>query len=252
MSDDDEDAAFVRENNSYYVRPIIDPGPGAEVQEDSNVPVVNTTSIFDDPNTPLWFVMTPSLSVEVDDYATPLLDTSFRPASTPVALKGASSGLRGNWEKPLKDKSGRLLDQPVTFHNRIKSSGYGQKPPDAFAKKRLEQAKARVRSNSVPRVVGAAAAQGGNSAKSAAANIPKSGVKIRRYPSACNPMSELQAANNFPIDRNEVSAPINNIEFSGDASLLGVATADSAVLSLKLPVSRNRGDGTLIHSLVAE
>lgn len=237
-----DDSELDEDNGQYYVRPIVDPGPDGD---DKLVSVFKSNSIFDHPDTPLWFVLTPSLAVEVEDYAKPLLETSFRPASTPIALKGANASLRGDWEKPLKDKTGKLLDQPVTFHNRIKSSGYGQKPPDAFAKKRLEQAKSRARSNSVPR------ASGGTSStkSSSAASAPKSGVKIRRYPITCNSMSELQAANNFPVDRNASSAPISNIEFSGDASSLGVATVDSAVLTLKLPVSRNNGDGKqcIIH-----
>ena len=43
----------------------------------------------------------------------------------------------GSWETPVKSKSGKIIDQAVTFHNRIKSSGYGQ--PDAFEKWKLKQ-----------------------------------------------------------------------------------------------------------------
>jgi len=41
------------------------------------------------------------------------------------------------WEAPGRTKTGKLVDQPVTFHTRIKSSGYGQ--PDEFTKWRQKQ-----------------------------------------------------------------------------------------------------------------
>jgi hypothetical protein len=54
-----------------------------------------------------------------------------------AAPASASYQSRGSWETPLKSKSGKIIDQAVTFHSRIKSSGYGQ--PDAFEKWKLKQ-----------------------------------------------------------------------------------------------------------------
>lgn len=34
--------------------------------------------------------------------------------------------VKGSWEAPIIDKQGRIADQPLTFHAKVKSSGYGQ------------------------------------------------------------------------------------------------------------------------------
>jgi hypothetical protein len=50
-------------------------------------------------------------------------------STTKTNEKGAKASrlqAKGSWENPLKDKQGRLIDQPVTFQNRIVSSGYKQ------------------------------------------------------------------------------------------------------------------------------
>ena len=61
-------------------------------------------------------------------------ETSAQSSKKPATYSYQS---RGSWETPVKSKSGKILDQAVTFHNRIKSSGYGQ--PDAFEKWKLKQ-----------------------------------------------------------------------------------------------------------------
>jgi WD40 repeat protein len=132
----------------------------------------------------------------------------------------------------------------VTFHARIKSSGYGQKPMDAFAKKRLEQTNKQKRSISAPRgqpatrTPSAGSGEIGSTAGrrplvSSAANL-KTGVRTRQYPVDCEPMSLHQAQNDFLC-----RSPIHNIVFSEDASLLGIAANDAAVLAVRLPVAKN-------------
>ena len=159
--------------------------------------------------------------------------------------------------------TGKYVDQPVTFHSRIKSSGYGEKPLDAFAKKRKEEANkkaAAARSASAPRG-GARVVASGHSSGSAQSSRPRphagiagsvpllpTGPRTRRYPTDCGVMTMHQPHNDFPPHVTGVSvtnSPIYNICFNEDASMLGIATADTAVLTARLPVGRSNGEGLL-------
>lgn len=129
------------------------------------------------------------------------------------------------------DRSGKLVDQPVTFHTRIKSSGYGQVPQDAFARKKFIQAKA-MRSSSAPR-------------RTHPASVEKKN-RIPTYPIVDSWIRTLQPRHEFPTAPSDAQLPaIFNISYSGDGLQLAVASADSAVLSIKLPVPSHAGEGTV-------
>jgi hypothetical protein len=45
--------------------------------------------------------------------------------------------VRFNWEAPIIQKDGMIVNKPILFHNHIKSSGYGQVPNDLYERKKL-------------------------------------------------------------------------------------------------------------------
>ena len=45
--------------------------------------------------------------------------------------------IRFNWETPIIQKDGMIVNKPILFHNQIKSSGYGQVPNDLYERKKL-------------------------------------------------------------------------------------------------------------------
>jgi len=192
----------------------------------------------------------------------PLAAPNTAPPPTPAALRGASakstspSKNPNTWETPQKDKkSGKILNQPVTFHSRIKSSGYGQSPQGALEKmekKRKEknlaiarerQKETLSRSVTAPARSGASASTGGTAgANAAASNVPR----LRRYPVDCAAITVHQAHNQFTAA--SMAGPLHRVSFNGDGSLFGVATSDSTVSTLKAPISRFGGDGTFYMS----
>jgi hypothetical protein len=165
----------------------------------------------------------------------------------------------GTWETPKKSKQGKLLDQPITFQRNVKSSGYGQIPQDSFERKRFFQqqeklkkqnaenataARTMQRSLSAPRgrLGGSGGASDGGDAKPAAVGGPH----IRHYPLDCAPIQyhqqdcDVVPCAGVTADGN---APVHNIAYSGDGALLGVATADSTVVTVRLPVNKYHGEG---------
>lgn len=153
--------------------------------------------------------------------------------------------MKGDWEKPLKDAQGRLINQPVTFHSRIKSSGYGQQPQDLYSKKMLQRQKEKekqakmekmARSNSAPRI------RGGQMGKSENAG----GGRLRLYPLQCQAMQSHLPVWDYPdkvVAKNQSSStqmtshnsPMFHLVFSSDATRLAVASASSVALCLRLP-----------------
>ena len=197
---------------------------------------------------------------------------------------------KDSWESPLKDKSGRVVDQPVTFQTHMRSSGYGQQ---VAKKTSVKVVPPRRQSASGPRPTDRTSAPLLRSASGVS-----SGPRIRIYPRNCDPMTVHQGYNDYPPVRgasssvypayaiayryhrsssclplvncilqrglvqsisNHVSksislsasfSPFSYVDSmcphslrSSDASQLAIATGDSVVSTLKLPVSRNNGDG---------
>lgn len=117
----------------------------------------------------------------------------------------------------------------MTFHTRIKSSGYSN------ATARTQQLG---RSISAPR--------SGKRVPAAAKTTDRSNVnsRIRPYPKECLPFTVHQAHNDYPPKQsNTPFTPIMNATFSPDGALLGLVTGGNAVCTLKAPLGRFKGEG---------
>jgi hypothetical protein len=132
------------------------------------------------------------------------LDSS---SSSPSKLPSKTT-LKGNWEQPLKNSKGQLVNQPVTFHSRIKSSGYGQKSNDPFQRKldakRLQQQKQQkeknLRSASAPRLRNEK-----NGKSDLIERNPNRGPRLRLYPIDCDVTTTHQSHWDYP-DNNSTPA----------------------------------------------
>ena len=150
-----------------------------------------------------------------------ILHRSVSPPSTPDKHRGAARAkVRGDWEKPLVVK-GKLADLPVTFHNRVKSSGYGRQETGSSLRRRTER-------------------QTGQIKKSASSDGRRSsGVKLRTYDLNAGPATLYQRENDLPAE----SFPLYRLSFNSDGSMLGLAAASAVVTTFKLPITRHKGDG---------
>lgn len=112
--------------------------------------------------------------------------------------------------KPAKKLGNKKMqDKPVTFHTRIKSSGYGASASNLKkGKKKLE----------------------------------KASIKNLVYPTDASHPSILQSENLLPDDIPLHNGPINRILYSRDAKKLASCGGDGAAFILKLPISKHRGD----------
>lgn len=155
---------------------------------------------------------------------------------------------RGGWEAPLKNSKGQLVDQPVTFHTKIKSSGYGQVSNDPFQRRLEAKRKERTsRSNSAPRLRPSANGSTSNGTtagrRNSALGQPSGagvGGRIRTYPMDCAPMSSQLISWDYPDNVASSSAaassnPIFHLAYSNDAMKLAVASQASVLLSMRLP-----------------
>jgi hypothetical protein len=240
---------------------------------------VEEGGVYSDPAVPLSFFMHPSMLSGASGDESPrspgarparrsLLDSAEKspagavksgPTTGTAAAGRRASSAAGTWETPKKDRQGKLLDQPITFQRSVKSSGYGQIPQDSFERKKFFQqqeklkkknaekaaaARSMQRSLSAPR--GRLSASGGGDSDVKPA--PVGGPHIRHYPLDCAPIQhhqqdcEVIPCTGATADGN---APVHSIVYSGDGSLLGVATADSAVVTVRLPANKYRGEGDL-------
>ena len=192
-----------------------------------------------------------SCSAPVAHFVSPLATPIAVPPLTPMALRGASSKssspskLKSSWETPTKDRrSGKVVNQPVTFHSRIKSSGYGQTPNSALGvleKNRKDRLQAAIKARQVQAV------------RSSTAPSPGSGStdgnpapRLRRYPTDGPAISIYQAHSDFTAASK--AGPLHRVCFSGDGAMLGLATSDSTVSTLKCPISRYSGNGSFYMS----
>jgi hypothetical protein len=241
--------------------------------------VVGTTggeSVYADPAVPLSYFMHPSMVLDRDD-AEPsanssqlrprrsLLDAESRSAQPAAAKESPSVGPRrassasGAWEAPKTDKQGKMVDQSITFQKKIRSSGYGQIPQDSFERKRYFQQQEKLKKQSAEKKAAAVRAtlQRSNSAPRAGAGehddsdatytLPADrGAHIRHYPLNCGPVqTHLRDCDVTvcPSVSADASCPIYSIAYSSDGSLLGVASANSSVMTLRLPTNKYGGEG---------
>lgn len=181
-----------------------------------------------------------------------LADYSLEAKSTSsTSNSGKKSGVRGNWEAPMKNAKGQIINQPVTFHTKIKSSGYGQQSNDLFqrkleAKRKKEKEKEKekekkMRSTSAPKL------------RSNDTNTNR-GPRIRSYPLDCDVTTTHQPHWDFPdlslvssskglVAGRDVGSPIFHLSYSSDATRLAIASQASVVMCLKLPRTNKNKEG---------
>jgi hypothetical protein len=165
--------------------------------------------------------------------------------SSKSPMNGKKTGAKGSWEAPLKNKQGQIVNQAVTFHTKIKSSGYGQKSNDLFQRKldlkRQQQQKQKARSSSAPRLRAGNTSQSGPST-----NTENRGPRIRLYPMDCEATTTHQSHWDFPdpvstssapniVASREVGSPIFHLAYSSDATRLAVGSQNPVLICLKLP-----------------
>jgi len=138
---------------------------------------------------------------------------------------------RGGWNEP-RALNGRVVDLPVTFNTRIKSSGYGQASSRSLTK-------------------GGRGSRRRTGGKTGGRNVARdSDRRLRLYPVDCGVMATHQQHNDYFVPGSYGGAvtgqgpSIYEIEYTSDASSMALATADTAVSSLKLPIGRFNGDGS--------
>ncbi|GLC47410.1 hypothetical protein PLESTB_001960900 [Pleodorina starrii] len=128
--------------------------------------------------------------------------------------------------KPVKPAPA-IKNQPVTFHSKIKSSGYGFVQPST----QLGRAP--------PPPVKLSARP------SAVSSVGRHLVEARQYPADCGPLTAHQPRNALPGGQAvHPGGAIVRIAYSSDASRLLTASANRTARVLKLPVSRWGGEGT--------
>lgn len=124
----------------------------------------------------------------------------------------------------LPKKGAKNLDKPVTFHTRIKSSGYGSAAPFGSKTKRTSIHDRKT----LPRSKQPAATD----------------AFLKEYPSQCSLLQHFQQKHALP--RNTLhSGAIHHIEFSSDAKWLATCGSDRVAQVCKLPFSRFGGEGNV-------
>jgi WD40 repeat protein len=139
--------------------------------------------------------------------------------------KGKASGVKA------PTKKGALVDLPVTFRSRIKSSGYGSAPAVTKMFTRPGQA---------PRKL----ARAGPKEKVAAREI-SAGV-LREYPLGCGALDQRQR------ELAMHAAPVMRVSYSSDAHRVATAAADNSVGVARMPAkegSKMMGHNAHVHSV---
>lgn len=122
----------------------------------------------------------------------------------------------------LPKKGAKNLDKPVTFHTRIKSSGYGSAAPFGATKRTS------IHDRKTP----------------PQQQKPIADAFFKEYPSQCGLLQHFQQKHALP--RNTLhSGAIHHIEFSSDAKWLATCGSDRVAQVCKLPFSRFNGEGNV-------
>ncbi|GFR52879.1 hypothetical protein Agub_g15511, partial [Astrephomene gubernaculifera] len=153
-------------------------------------------------------------------FTSPGSGRSSRPPAPP-----ASSPSKPSSKGPGGGGSG-VRNQPVTFHAKVKSSGYGFVHPTTQLG----------RAPPPPVKVGRSAA---------ASSVGRQLLESRQYPADCGPLTTHQSRNSLPGgEAVHPGGAIVRIAFSSDASRLLTASVGRSARVLKLPLSRWAGEGT--------
>jgi WD40 repeat protein len=190
-----------------------------------------------------------SSRIETTSYRSPLMAIHASPSSSPSKANKTSSSSSsssssrrasasshiGKGGKGVSGGGSVVVNQPVTFHSRIKSSGYGQTPTnplDMMAKRRQQQLKEKEKER---RKNTAGPGSGSGNEK----------PRLRHYPLSCEPIATHQPHNDYTGS----AGPITTIQFNSDGTQMGVASGSDTSLSvLKMPLSRFKGDGSVYMS----
>ncbi|KAL4175706.1 hypothetical protein KRP22_000668 [Phytophthora ramorum] len=134
--------------------------------------------------------------------------------------------------KRTPPKGPKNLNQPVTFHTRIKSSGYGSSS-SSFGSRRTPP-KPRTTSR---KSISDTRAKGGASSASV-------GLYLKEYPTSCGLLQHYQPKHALPPKALHHGA-ILHIEYSSDAKWLATSGTDRVAQICKLPFSRFGGEGNV-------
>jgi hypothetical protein len=149
--------------------------------------------------------------------------------------------IRGNWERPVRSNKGEIIDQPVTFHSRIKSSGYGVADVSGNRWKQKKQINATSSSSSYRSKSAPRNHHSGTTDRTTIAS------RLRMYPRDCGPLIQIQEYNNYPPPVSNIhQVPIMKLNFSGDGTMIGVVSAGNDVGTLRTPLGKYKGDGMLV------
>ncbi|KAL3668089.1 hypothetical protein V7S43_006954 [Phytophthora oleae] len=127
--------------------------------------------------------------------------------------------------KKTPPKGAKSLDKPVTFHTRIKSSGYGSSPAPFGLRRTARKSLADSR------------VKGSNSSTSV-------GSYLKEYPTNCGLLQHYQPKHALPPKTLHQGA-ILHIEYSSDAKWLATSGNDRVAQACKLPFSRFNGEGSV-------
>ena len=131
------------------------------------------------------------------------------------------------WEAPAKGAKKEVLDMPVTYVTRVRSSGYGESSSPRGTLGKGRGSSQRGRASSAPR-----GSNGG-------------GRVIPTYTPLTVPLTVHQPQHRLPPP---VPAPVLAIAYSGDAKHLAVVSggADLVLPCFRLPLSKHKGAG-MVH-----
>lgn len=147
----------------------------------------------------------------------PLIDDSVLRSEMVKKVKEEPKGKKTKGITPHKKPGQIMQDQPVTFHNKVKSSGYTASPRQTMFKPMTSFSKT-PSSNSLL------------SHSSSTSSLGKSMDK--KYPTNCDPPTECHCK----IDVAERPTPINRIKFSDDGQYLATALSNKSAHVFKLPL----------------
>ncbi|GLD93195.1 hypothetical protein PINS_up001787 [Pythium insidiosum] len=136
----------------------------------------------------------------------------------------SSSGSGRRTPPPKKGDKKAVVDKPITFRTRIRSSGYGATAP--FGVKRPSSADKKKRS-------------------STATTTASVDSFLKEYPKDCGVLQHYQSKHALPPKTLHHGA-IHHIEFSPDAKWLASAGNDKLALVSRLPFSRFQGEGNVL------
>ncbi|RLN97215.1 hypothetical protein BBJ28_00021168 [Nothophytophthora sp. Chile5] len=132
--------------------------------------------------------------------------------------------------KNTPPKGAKNLDKPITFHSRVKSSGYGS-ATSSFGTKRTPPKPRKSRLE----------------ARTKATTPPTTPVEayMKEYPTNCELLQHFQPKHALP-PRTLHHGAILHIEYSSDAKWLATSGGDRVAQVCKLPFSRFAGEGNVL------